>query len=206
MKVILKIFILSLSAFFAQQTPVYAQSKIAKCQDENGKWHYGSSNLHRCSDSESITTFNERGVRIDEKERVKTKEELAAEKAQRGQEAIELEEKRKAKLERDRILTVYQDEQDIENARQKKILGIDSKIGQHKNYIVALTKQEEALKKKKIDTSNRVLKKRFQAKIDEIPPKKESSEQRITLLEQEKITVNKKFDEDLTFFIKHKDN
>ena len=206
MKVILKIFIVSLSAFFAQQTPVFAQSKIAKCQDEDGKWHYGSANLHRCSDSKSITTFNERGVRIDETKRIKTEEELAAEKAQRDKEAIELEEKRQAKLERDRILTVYQDEQDIENARQQKMIGIDRKIGQHKNYIVALTKQEESFEKKKADTSNRVLKKKFQAKIDEIPPKKQSSEERITLLKQEKLTWNKKYDEDLAFFRKHKDN
>jgi len=205
MKVILKIFILSLGALFAQQTPLFAQSKIAKCQDENGKWYYGSANLHRCVDSQNITTLNERGVRVDETKRVKTEEELASEKAQQEKEAKELEEKRLAKLERDRIFNIYQNEKEIEYARQKKLQGVDRKIGQHENYIDALAKQEEALQKKKTDTSNNVLKKRFQTKIDEIAPKKQTSEQRIGELELEKITLNKKYDDDLKLFRKFKD-
>ena len=209
MKVITKTLIFGLCALLQMQSAVYSQSnsgssKIAKCQDENGKWHYGSANLHRCADSQDITTFNERGVLIDKQKRVKTEQELAAEKSQREQEAIALEEKRKAQLERDRILTVYQNEQDIENARQKKLLGIDRKIGQHQNFIEALAKQEEALTKKKRGLTNPALKKRTQAKIDEIAPKKLSSERLISELEKEKITSNKKYDEDLAFFKKNK--
>ena len=120
MKVIFKTIFVGLCVSLAVSTSSYSQ-KIAKCQDENGKWHYGSSNLHRCADSQDITTFNDRGVLLNKEKRIKTGEELATEKAKNEQLSIELERQRKAQLERDRILTVYENEQDIETARQKKI-------------------------------------------------------------------------------------
>ena len=209
MKAMLKIFILGACASLSVMTSsfLYAQSnsggsgvKIAKCQDEKGIWHYGSRNLHRCADSENITTLNERGVRVDETQPIKTPEELAAETAKRDQEAAEVEKQRREKFEQDRILNVYLNEQDIEIARQKNLISIDRKIKQHTNYIAALGKQEASLKKKIANTKSVAVKQSIQAKIDEQGPKVETSEKRIKALEQEKIDANAKYDEDLRLF------
>ena len=203
MKAIFKTIFVGVCVSLAVSNSSYSQ-KIAKCQDENGKWHYGSSNLHRCADSQDITTLNDRGILLNKEKRVKTGEELAIEKAQKEQLSMELEKQRKAQLERDRILTVYQNEQDIETARQKKLIAIDRKIGQHKNYIAALDKQQVAFEKKKTEAKNVAIQAGFQAKIEEVEPKKQVSEQRIKELKLEKTATNKKYDEDLAYFKKHK--
>ena len=87
---------------------------------------------------------------------------------------------------------------------RKKLIAIDRKIGQHKNYITALDKQQVALEKKKTKTTNVAIQTRVQAKIDEVEPKKQVSEQRIKELKLEKTATNKKYDEDLAYFKKHK--
>lgn len=204
----IKLLVCSISVILIASVDVHAQSggqnKITKCQDDQGVWHYGSSNLYRCAESSKITTFNDRGIRVKEVDKVKTKEQIVAEKELKERKKLELEQQRFDQIERDRILTVYQNEADIESAREKKMIAYDRKIGQHKNYIQALGRQKQHLEKKILATKNRVLKSNFQKEIDQIDPKATKSEQRIQILKQEKIESNKKFDEDLEFFKKHK--
>ena len=119
MKVNLKLLIMSIPLLFISGFELQAQShtKITKCKDEKGAWHYGSKNLHKCSDSSKITTINDRGVRLGQKEKVKTKEELELEAKQKEKELAAIEKKKLEELEQNRILTVYQSEEDIEAAR-----------------------------------------------------------------------------------------
>ena len=206
MKVNLKLLIMSIPLLFISSFELQAQShtKITKCKDEKGNWHYGSNNLHKCSDSSKITTLNDRGVRLGQKERVKTKEELELEAKQKKKEQAAIEKKRLEKIEQDRILTVYQSEEDIETARNKKMISYDQKINQHQTYIDALENQEKALNKKIKETTNASIKRKSKDSISKIEPKKLSSEKRIKELTQEKTESNAKFDEDLAFFRKNK--
>ena len=206
MKVNLKLLVVSIPLLFMTNFELHAQShtKINKCQDEKGAWHYGSKNLHKCSDSSKITTLNERGVRLEQKERVKTKEELELEAKQKEKELAATEQKRLDQIEKNRILTVYQSEEDIQKARSKKLHDYDQKINQHQTYINALENQEKALTEKIKETKNFSIKKKAKNSISKIEPKKLSSEKRIKELTQEKIEVNAKFDEDLAFFRKNK--
>ena len=206
MKVNLKLLIMSIPLLFISGFELQAQShtKITKCKDEKGAWHYGSKNLHKCSDSSKITTINDRGVRLGQKEKVKTKEELELEAKQKEKELAAIEKKKLEELEQNRILTVYQSEEDIEAARSKKMIAYDRKIGQHQNYINALRNQEKSFAKKAAETTNPGIKASFNAEIEKLEPKVAGSEKIISKLKQEKVESNVKFDEDLAFFRKNK--
>ncbi len=178
--------------------------KITKCKDEKGVWHYGSSNLYRCADSSKITTLNERGVRLGQVDEVKTKEQLAADERKKEEERLALEKKKFEQLEKARILTVYQSEDDIERARQEKMKSYERKINQHKNYIEALANREKLLNSKKGKTNNASLKKQFSNEIKALEPKADKSRTRIAELQKEKLQAGEKYDQDLIIFRKYK--
>jgi len=201
----IKIVIVALSLLFISlinSVEAYAQSstKITKCKDEKGVWHYGSSNLHRCSDSSNITTFNERGVRIDQQEKVKTEQELKEEQVRLEDERRAIEKEKYRQLEKQRILASYQSEDDVQVARDKKILSYDRKITEHENYINALENQEKSLRSKIKNTTNASIKRKSKKKIETIAPKITSSETKIKELKRAKIQENNKFDQDLEFY------
>ena len=180
------------------------KTKIKKCQDKDGKWHYGTNSDYRCADSSKITTLNKNGVRVKEVNAVKTQEQLDAEKKTREEAKLNKEKEKFEKIERDRILTVYQSEEDIERARVAKLESLKRKIEQHGTYLKALESNEKALVNKKNNTSNRSLKSQYSKKIDALKPKAEASKKRVVQLEKEQVEVNKKYDDDLTIFKKYK--
>ncbi|MGH1427030.1 MAG: hypothetical protein ACRBEE_03760 [Arenicella sp.] len=180
------------------------KTKIKKCQDKDGKWHYGTNSDYRCADSSKITTLNKNGVRVKEVNAVKTQEELDAEKKAREEAKLNREKEEFEKIERDRILTVYQSEEDIERARVEKLESLKRKIEQHGTYLKALESNEKSLANKKKNTSNKALKAQYSKRIDELKPKAEASKKRVAELEKEKETVNEKYDNDLEVFKKYK--
>ncbi len=178
--------------------------KITKCKDEKGVWHYGSSNLYRCADSSKITTLNERGVKLNQIDEVKTQEQLDEEEKKKEQERLAIEKAKFEQIEKARILTVYQSEEDIERARQEKMTSYDRKINQHKNYIAALTNREKLLNNKKNKTKNSSLKRQFSDEIKALQPKADKSRKRIAELEKGKLQSDEKYDQDLAIFRKYK--
>ena len=188
----------------AQNKNAPKSTKITKCKDEKGVWHYGSNNVYQCADSSKITTLNERGVKLKQVDEVKTQEQLAAEEKRKEQERIAIEKRKFEQLEKERILTVYQSEEDIERARQEKMTSYDRKVNQHKNYIEALNNREKSLNSKKAKTSNAALKRKYTKEVKTLEPKAEKSRQRITELEKEKTQAGKKYDQDLVIFKKYK--
>ncbi len=181
-----------------------AKAKIKKCQDKDGKWHYGSNSDYRCADSSKITTLNENGVRVGQVAAVKTQEELDAEEQKRKDTKLAEEKATFERIERERILTVYQSEEDIERARQSRLESLKSKIEQHNNYIKALENHEKLLTKKKNGTTNYGLQAKYSKEIEELKPKAESSKKRVAEIEKEKIEANEKYDNDLEVFKKYK--
>lgn len=188
----------------AKNEKTIGQPKIAKCKDENGVWHYGSSNLHQCADSSKITTLNERGVKLKEVEEVKTQEQLADQEKKKEQERLLANKKELELREKNRILAVYQSEDDIEKARLEKMASYDTKITQHKNYIEALNNREKLLISKKDQTTNAGLKKKYNDEIKTLEPKKIKSHKRIAELEKERLQASAKYDNDLVVYKKYK--
>lgn len=175
---------------------------ISKCQDENGKWHYGASVSSKCAKSE-ITNLNNRGVVKDKVAAPKTTAQLDAEKSSK-EEAAKVRELENAEAdEKNLILSVYEKEADIERARQNNLRSINQQVVLRNAYIKSL-KENRALKEKKIPTiSSKPLQERVRQQIVDIDDDLEESRGSAEEL-QEKITaVNIRYDKELELFRKY---
>jgi hypothetical protein len=108
------------------QTPT-GGVKIQKCQDANGKWHYGDASATECAKSK-IDVLSAEGVKKKEIAAPPTEAELA----EREKRKDELErEKRSAEdsIKRDKILlSTYGHEDDIILVRDRKLAQVESSI------------------------------------------------------------------------------
>lgn len=175
-------------------------SNISKCQDKDGKWHYGNGNLHLCSEKSKITTISDNGIRISQVPPVKTFAQIEAEKKEKKEAEAALKKARKERIEKNRILMVYQTEEDIENDREGKLKSLKQKRKQHEQYVYSLKKQSEQFDKKKAATKNVAVKKVFDTKKADVAKKIEKSTKRIQSLDTDVIALNKEFDDIVTFF------
>ena len=107
---------------------------IQKCQDSEGKWHYGDNADQYCTETK-VTTLNDRGFVKETLEAPKTAEELAAEELALQEEAKAAEQKRKEQEERDRILSIYEQESDIDRQRDNQLASVDGNIRVHQAYL-----------------------------------------------------------------------
>ena len=107
---------------------------IKKCQDDEGKWHYGDQAAEVCASSR-ITEINDRGLMVEE---ILSVEELAA--ARKVQEA----DKNKKLLAREQrakdrqMLAQYESEQAIVYSRDQRLSSIDNYIAIHKELLERL--------------------------------------------------------------------
>lgn len=176
---------------------------ISKCQDENGKWHYGTSVSSKCAKSE-ITKLNERGVVKDKVAAPKTAEELAAEKANAEEaERIRQIEKEEAD-QKNRILSVYEKEEDIERARQNNLRSINQQVVLRNAYINSL-KENRALKVKKVSTiASKPIQENINKQIADIDVELEQSKKSSLELEEKIKEVNSHYDKELEMFKRYK--
>lgn len=176
---------------------------ISKCQDANGKWHYGTSVSSKCAKSE-ITKLNDRGVVKDKVAAPKTPTELAAEKSSAEEaEKIRLAEQAE-RDQKNRILSVYEKEDDIERARQNNLRSINQQVVLRNAYINSL-KENKALKLKKVnEVTSVLLKEKLTKEATDIDIELEESQQSSLELEEKIKLVNTKYDEELAMFRKYK--
>ena len=85
---------------------------ISKCQDAEGKWHYGDNAAAVCGDAR-ITIIDKRGRKIDEVAPPMTVEEFNALEAEELRKELEEKENAKRELEKRRILAIYPREESI---------------------------------------------------------------------------------------------
>lgn len=175
---------------------------IAKCQDANGKWHYGSSVSSKCAKSE-ITKLNERGVVKDKVAAPKTSKELNAEKERAKKDEVIRIAEQEERNEKTRILNVYEKESDIERARQNNLRAINQQVGLRNAYIDSLKEKKAANIRKIEQVSNVNLKEQFTKEIAEIDADIQESQKAFTGLEEKIKSVNAKYDEELKVFRKH---
>jgi hypothetical protein len=123
---------------------------IKKCQDAEGRWHYGDTAAEECERSR-ITVIDKRGLKVDEVAAPKTQEQLdreAREEAEARSLAEEQERQRAEQAERDqRLLTTYDSEQAIERARDQRLQYFDRSIGSNNELMDRLREQRSTQQK-----------------------------------------------------------
>ena len=179
--------------------PFSSAYAIKKCQDAQGKWHYGDIAVAQCKKSK-VTTLNDRGFIASEKDAPKTPEQLQkeAEQLKKEQEVQALRDAEVAKKqaeqdERNRILSVYETEADIDRQRDNQINSVDSNIAVHKAYVKAVTAKIERLKNKGANYKGPT-KERNLAEIAEADMRIKESSSELEKLEKQKSSIIQRFD------------
>ena len=172
---------------------------IKKCQDAEGRWHYGDVAVRACENSK-VTTLSKSGFVKAEKEAPKTQQEIEVDQ----QELVRLEkerlEKEELENERVRILTVYESEEDIDRQRESRLATLDNSIAIHNTYINRL-KEHIAFDKKKLDKiTNPVIKENALTAISDKEKIVDESVKEIEVLESQRDAINKQFDMEKEIF------
>lgn len=107
---------------------------IKKCKDAEGKWHYGDTAEEAC-ETTKVTTLSNRGFVKDTLEAPKTEEERKVEEELKRKEEEELARIKKEQEEKDRVLSIYEREEDIDRQRDNKLASVDGNIRVHKAYL-----------------------------------------------------------------------
>lgn len=107
---------------------------IKKCKDAEGKWHYGDTAEQACATSE-VTTLTNRGFVKETLDAPKTEEELQIEADREAKLQEEMARQKAEQAERDRILSIYEREEDIDRQRDNKLASVDGNIRVHKAYL-----------------------------------------------------------------------
>lgn len=125
-------------------------TKIKKCQDDQGKWHYGDSAAAECAHSK-ITVMSKEGVTKKEIAAPPTEAEL---KARQTQEAEVEEANRRAEEQKKKdqlLLSTYAVEDDIVFVRDRKLAQVESQIKALNGTLESLNKVLARLEKQAAD-------------------------------------------------------
>jgi len=164
---------------------------IKKCQDDDGKWHYGDVAVHEC-ESSKVTTLSDRGFIESELDAPKTDEEIAAEKEQLA--AIEAEKNRiqHERNERNRILSVYQSEADIDRQLENQIYSVESNIAVHNVFLKSMSAKIDRLETRKAEVKER-FRPGIQSQIDEANLSVEEKKKELVALKEQKEQIKERF-------------
>ena len=102
--------------------------KIAKCQDAQGRWHYGDSAASACAQSK-VEVMNSKGMRIKEVAAPPTAAELKTREQERAEAEREKQATEDQKKKDQQLLASYGHEDDIGLARERKTADIKAQMG-----------------------------------------------------------------------------
>jgi hypothetical protein len=127
---------------------------IAKCQDAQGKWHYGDTAHEACGDS-TITIIDKTGRKVNEVLPPMTQQEREA--LEEELERLEEEEKQEQQREQEkrRILAIYPTEESIKRARNEKLAGQDKNIKLQERLIDNMRQEVKSLKKRQTPSNKK---------------------------------------------------
>lgn len=160
---------------------------ITKCQDEDGKWHYGDFASEACSENSTITEIDERGVKVRETEAPPTKDELDAQEAEKRAEQLEAERRRKVEEGEQRLLRTYDTAQSIINARDEHVEAMDRDLDSYRLFRQDLVDERNRLEENK----------ESEGKINNIEQQIQQYDAAIRELQAERRETVEKFNRDL---------
>lgn len=142
-----------IAAFSAAAQGASPNVKIKKCQDAQGKWHYGDNVEEFCAKSK-ITVINDRGLKLKEIEAPLTGEQLKARQQQRV-EAEEEARRDKEQQQRDQqLMATYTSEGDIVQMRDRRLADLDAQIRASEETLRTLRATLERMEKQQADAKN----------------------------------------------------
>ena len=164
---------------------------IKKCKDADGKWHYGDTAEDACATSE-VTTLTKRGFVKDTLDAPKTEEELQieAERELKLQEELALEKERQD--ERDRILSIYEREEDIDRQRDNQLASVDGNIRVHKAYLKQMDAKIKRLEGKSA-TAPAYQKEKIEKELAASKSRVTEFSAELKRLEDQKVSISEKF-------------
>lgn len=181
--------ILVLVVFFSASHNAWA---IKKCQDADGKWHYGDTAIEECENSK-ITILTDRGFVKGEEERPKTEEELAAEEVANAEERQLEEAQRAAEEEKLRILSIYETAEDIDRQRDNQVRSVQSNIDVHESYLSNMEKRVASYQSKLDASTNQRVKEDMQQKIAASRSRMLEYEKQLQSLRKDKVEILERF-------------
>jgi len=199
---IMKQITIMVSAVLLLGTFSMSSAQMKKCQSADGKWHYGDIAVAECNRTK-VTTLNERGFIEKEREAPKTPQQIQEEKDQA--EIIAKEEARLQAIEdeRNRILSIYETEADIDRQRDNKINAVANNIKVHKAYLKSVTTKIERLKAKGASLSG-FSKEQNAKEIDEAEGRFKESQFELEKLVQQKASIVERFDREKEIYLELK--
>lgn len=111
--------------------------KIAKCQDTQGRWHYGDTAAAACAQSK-IEVMNDQGLRIKEVAAPPTAAELKAQEESRLEAERKKQRAEEQKKKDDQLLANYGHEDDIGLARERKLTEINAQMDTMESTLMTL--------------------------------------------------------------------
>jgi hypothetical protein len=171
---------------------------ISKCQDADGKWHYGDNAASICGDAR-ITIIDDRGRKIDEIPPPMTVEEFNALEAEEKRKAAEERENAKRELEKRRILAIYPREESIIRARDERLKGMDNNIRVQEALLDDMRLDMKVLESKKVPEDPKARAKR-ESQINSQQESIDAYYQAITRLRREREQTSEKYERILSEF------
>jgi len=173
-------------------TSVFPAHAIKKCQDADGKWHYGDIAVGECQRSK-VTTLGKRGFIENERAAPKTEQQIQKEKDELAVIEAEAAKIKAEEDERNRILSIYESESDIDRQRDNQIQSVEGNIAVHKAYLKSLEAKVERLEKKGAEYKS-VRKERNLAAIADANSRIEKSSAELIKLSDQKKAIMERFD------------
>ncbi|MFW2440821.1 MAG: hypothetical protein ACN4GR_15805 [Arenicellales bacterium] len=133
-------------ALLVNSSTAYA---IAKCQDTEGKWHYGDSAAAICGDA-VITIIDKSGRKVDEIDKPLTLEAINAQKAEEKRKELEQKQRTKREQEKKRILAIYPTEESVIRARDDRLSGMDNNISLQEELLDTMRLDMKALEAREL--------------------------------------------------------
>ncbi|MCW8919040.1 MAG: DUF4124 domain-containing protein [Gammaproteobacteria bacterium] len=188
-----------------------AQAKIVCWTNSEGVRECGNAVPPEYAQQET-RTIDKRGITTEVKERAKTPEELAAERARRAEEerlAAEEEKRRQVQEAYDRVLlSTYLDEEDIVRSRERQSSAINATIDITRTTIDKLQEKLNGERKRAADyeRQGKPLPERLQEDISSLQGQIDAKNSYIRSKEQEKEVLHKKYEADMVRFRELKAN
>ncbi len=187
---------LSLCAIFFS-TPSLS---VQKCQDADGKWHYGDVAVSGCENS-NVTTLNDRGFVVDQLAAPKTEEQLLADQQQLEKEEAE---RIRLKVEEDekiRVLSIYETEADIDRQRDNQLSSVDGNILVHEAYLKSMAVRIERLNRDQAEVKSERIKEQLQTEMDQANGRVEKSTKELAELRAQKVEIMEKFKKEKEIYL-----
>lgn len=176
---------------------------IKKCKDADGKWHYGDVAVAQCNNAK-VTTLNDRGFIESELDAPKTAEELSAEQAMLDKEQAERDRLKAIQDERNRILSIYETEDDIDRQRDNQINSVQSNIDVHKAYLKSLDKRIARTESELAETKGKHLQKKLAKDLESTNVRKLDYTKNLASLEAQKEEIMERFEHEKKLYLELK--